>query len=33
MNEKKRNTLLNIYLSGIVIALVGVLIACTVLFC
>lgn len=33
MNEKKRNTLINLYFSGIVVALVAVLTACTVLFC
>ena len=33
MNEKKRNTLVNIYMSSIVVVLAGVLITCTALFC
>ncbi len=33
MNETKRNKLINLYFSGIVVTLAGVLIACTALFC
>lgn len=33
MNENKRSKLVNLYFSGIVVVLAGVLIACTALFC
>ncbi len=33
MNETKRNKLINLYFSGIVVTLAAVLIVCTALFC